>query len=83
MTALQHLQSLQAEGKIATIGLCNFDAIHTDEICASLGPGSIVSNQIQVCTALVSPHTAPLTSADPAPVFAYRHQAAARHGGRM
>lgn len=47
LTALQHLQSLQAEGKIGEIGLCNFDAIHTDEICASLGPGAIVSNQIQ------------------------------------
>ncbi|KIP10959.1 hypothetical protein PHLGIDRAFT_11032 [Phlebiopsis gigantea 11061_1 CR5-6] len=47
LTALQHLQDLQKEGKITAIGLCNFDAIHTDEICASLGPGAIVSNQVQ------------------------------------
>ncbi|KAI0812576.1 NADP-dependent oxidoreductase domain-containing protein [Irpex lacteus] len=47
MTALRHLQDLQAEGKIINIGLCNFDTIRTDEICTSLGPGSIVSNQIQ------------------------------------
>lgn len=36
------------EGKIAAIGLCNFDAIHTDEICTELGPNAIVSNQVQV-----------------------------------
>ncbi|GBE81301.1 Aldo/keto reductase [Sparassis crispa] len=47
LTALRYLQDLQAEGKIATIGLCNFDTIRTDEICTELGPGSIVSNQIQ------------------------------------
>ncbi|KAJ3543813.1 hypothetical protein NM688_g5818 [Phlebia brevispora] len=47
ITALHHLQDLQAEGKIVTIGLCNFDAIRTDEICTELGPGAIVSNQIQ------------------------------------
>lgn len=50
ITALRHLQDLQAEGKVTTIGLCNFDAIRTDEICTELGPGSIVSNQVQVCT---------------------------------
>lgn len=47
LVALQHLQDLKAEGKIGNIGLCNFDTIRTDEICTSLGPGSIVSNQIQ------------------------------------
>ncbi|KAI0093197.1 Aldo/keto reductase [Irpex rosettiformis] len=47
ITALRHMQDLQEEGKIINIGLCNFDTIRTDEICASLGPGSIVSNQIQ------------------------------------
>jgi diketogulonate reductase-like aldo/keto reductase len=57
LTALNHLQELQAEGKIAHIGLCNFDAIHTDEICASLGPGSIVSNQIQVCAHALVRHS--------------------------
>ncbi|KAI0685209.1 Aldo/keto reductase [Cytidiella melzeri] len=45
--ALRHMQDLQTEGKIITIGLCNFDTIRTDEICTSLGTGSIVSNQVQ------------------------------------
>lgn len=49
LTALRHLQDLQQEGRITTLGLCNFDAIRTDEICCQLGPGSIVSNQVQVC----------------------------------
>ena len=48
LTALRHMQDLQREGKIVTIGLCNFDAIRTDEICTELGPGAIVSNQVQV-----------------------------------
>ncbi|KAI0344722.1 Aldo/keto reductase [Trametopsis cervina] len=47
ITALRHMQDLQKEGKIINIGLCNFDAVRTDEICASLGAGAIVSNQIQ------------------------------------
>ncbi|KAI0823304.1 Aldo/keto reductase [Trametes gibbosa] len=46
-TALQHLQDLQHEGKISLIGLCNFDSERTDEICEALGPGSVVSNQVQ------------------------------------
>ncbi|KAF4622886.1 hypothetical protein D9613_002422 [Agrocybe pediades] len=45
--ALGHLLDLKAEGKIAAIGLCNFDAIHTDEICTEFGPNAIVSNQVQ------------------------------------
>lgn len=36
------------EGVISAIGLCNFDTIRTDEICTQLGPGAIVSNQVQV-----------------------------------
>lgn len=48
LTALRQMQVLQREGKIVTIGLCNFDAIRTDEICTELGPGAIVSNQVQV-----------------------------------
>ena len=36
------------EGAISAIGLCNFDTIRTDEICTQLGPGAIVSNQVQV-----------------------------------
>ncbi|KAI0730180.1 Aldo/keto reductase [Fomitopsis betulina] len=47
LTALRHMQDLQREGKIVAIGLCNFDAIRTDEICTELGPGAIVSNQVQ------------------------------------
>jgi hypothetical protein len=49
LMALPHLQDLQSEGLIATIGLSNFDAIRTDEICTQLGPDAIVSNQVQVC----------------------------------
>jgi len=48
ITALQLLQDLQREGLISALGLCNFDAIRMDEICTTLGPHSIVSNQIQV-----------------------------------
>ncbi|EPQ55540.1 Aldo/keto reductase [Gloeophyllum trabeum ATCC 11539] len=47
MTALRHLQDLQREGLICAIGLCNFDSIRSDEICTQLGPGSIMSNQVQ------------------------------------
>ncbi|TFK32755.1 NADP-dependent oxidoreductase domain-containing protein [Crucibulum laeve] len=47
MTALHHLYDLKMEGLISAIGLCNFDTIRTDEICTQLGPGAIVSNQVQ------------------------------------
>ncbi|KAG6332620.1 hypothetical protein ID866_6473 [Astraeus odoratus] len=47
LTALQILQDLQHEGLISAVGLCNFDAVRTDEICTQLGPGFIVSNQVQ------------------------------------
>ncbi|KAF5358766.1 hypothetical protein D9758_008572 [Tetrapyrgos nigripes] len=47
MNALEILHDLQTEGLITAIGLCNFDAIRTDEICTQLGPGVIVSNQVQ------------------------------------
>ncbi|KAH0834306.1 NADP-dependent oxidoreductase domain-containing protein [Lanmaoa asiatica] len=47
LTALQVLQDLQHERLISAVGLCNFDAIRTDEICTQLGPGFIVSNQVQ------------------------------------
>ncbi|KAG6378001.1 NADP-dependent oxidoreductase domain-containing protein [Boletus reticuloceps] len=47
LRALQILQDLQQEGLISAVGLCNFDAIRTDEICTQLGPGFIVSNQVQ------------------------------------
>ncbi|KAI6143383.1 NADP-dependent oxidoreductase domain-containing protein [Pisolithus tinctorius] len=47
LSALQILQDLQHEGLISAVGLCNFDAIRTDEICTQLGPGFIVSNQVQ------------------------------------
>ena len=48
MKALRHLQDLQQEGLITSLGLCNFDTIRTDEICTQLGPGSIVTNQVPV-----------------------------------
>ncbi|KAF9476559.1 Aldo/keto reductase [Pholiota conissans] len=47
ITALNHLLDLKINGAISAIGLCNFDAIRTDEICTELGPGAIVSNQVQ------------------------------------
>ncbi|KAF9021616.1 Aldo/keto reductase [Hymenopellis radicata] len=47
LTALQELEQLRHEGLIAAIGLCNFDSIRTDEICTQLGPGVVVSNQVQ------------------------------------
>ncbi|KXN89078.1 Protein tas [Leucoagaricus sp. SymC.cos] len=47
LDALHHLQTCQREGYIAYIGLCNFDTKRTDEICTLLGPGAIVSNQVQ------------------------------------
>ncbi|KAH7909488.1 NADP-dependent oxidoreductase domain-containing protein [Hygrophoropsis aurantiaca] len=47
INALQILQDLQAEGLIKTVGLCNFDAKRTEQICTTLGPGFIVSNQVQ------------------------------------
>ncbi|KAF8147887.1 NADP-dependent oxidoreductase domain-containing protein [Crassisporium funariophilum] len=47
LTALNHLCDLKEEGIISAIGLCNFDTIRTDEICTQLGPGAIVSNQVQ------------------------------------
>ncbi|KAF5378558.1 hypothetical protein D9615_007030 [Tricholomella constricta] len=47
LTALRILKDLKAEGLISAIGLCNFDAIRTDEICTQLGPGAIASNQVQ------------------------------------
>ncbi|KAG6810585.1 hypothetical protein H0H92_011219 [Tricholoma furcatifolium] len=47
LTALEILRDLKSEGAISAIGLCNFDTIRTDEICTQLGPGVIVSNQVQ------------------------------------
>ncbi|KAG6826418.1 hypothetical protein H0H87_007210, partial [Tephrocybe sp. NHM501043] len=44
----QVLRDLKHEGFICAIGLSNFDAIRTDAICTHLGPGTIVSNQVQV-----------------------------------
>jgi diketogulonate reductase-like aldo/keto reductase len=48
ISALQCLANLKDEGYISAIGLCNFDAVRTDEICTQLGPGVVVSNQVQV-----------------------------------
>ncbi|KAJ7289358.1 NADP-dependent oxidoreductase domain-containing protein [Mycena rebaudengoi] len=47
LTALEVMNDLRTEGYISAIGLCNFDTIRTDEICTQLGPGVIVSNQVQ------------------------------------
>ncbi|KAF8492397.1 Aldo/keto reductase [Russula emetica] len=47
MTSLRYLQDIQRDGHIKALGLVNFDAVRTDEICTQLGPGSIVSNQVQ------------------------------------
>ncbi|KAH6894038.1 aldo/keto reductase [Coprinopsis sp. MPI-PUGE-AT-0042] len=47
LDALCILNDFRREGHIRAIGLCNFDTIHTDEICTQLGPGVVVSNQVQ------------------------------------
>ncbi|KAI0820528.1 Aldo/keto reductase [Trametes gibbosa] len=47
LIALQYLLQLRSQGKIRQIGLCNFDTRRTDEVCTVLGPGCIVSNQVQ------------------------------------
>lgn len=42
---------------VATIGLCNFDAEHTEEACRYIlektGEVGLVSNQVQVCFPVV------------------------------
>lgn len=48
LTAVRHLDALRRKGKIINIGLCNFDALRTEEICNHLGSGVIVTNQVQV-----------------------------------
>lgn len=58
LTAVRHLRDLRRDEKINCLGLCNFDSIRTDEICTDLGPGVIVSNQVQF--SLID--TRPLTS---------------------
>ncbi|KAJ3488951.1 hypothetical protein NLI96_g2502 [Meripilus lineatus] len=55
LTALRHLNDLRHERKISMIGLCNFDSRTTDEICRELGPGVIVSNQVQFSLVDVRP----------------------------
>ncbi|KAF9076351.1 NADP-dependent oxidoreductase domain-containing protein [Rhodocollybia butyracea] len=47
LKALEILHDLKTKGWIATLGLCNFDSIRTDEICTQLGPGVISSTQVQ------------------------------------
>ncbi|KAI0032004.1 Aldo/keto reductase [Vararia minispora EC-137] len=47
LTALQHLVDLRSTGIVRNIGLVNFDAIRTDEICTQLGPGAISTHQVQ------------------------------------
>ncbi|OJT14552.1 Flagellar radial spoke protein 5 [Trametes pubescens] len=47
INALQLLLQLRSEGKIRHLGLCNFDTRRADEVCTVLGPGCIVSNQVQ------------------------------------
>ncbi|OCH86244.1 Aldo/keto reductase [Obba rivulosa] len=47
LTALRALLELRSQGKIRSIGLCNFDSVRTDEICTDLGDGAIISNQVQ------------------------------------
>ena len=65
MTTLRYLQDMQRDGHIKALGLVNFDAVRTDEICTQLGPGSIVSNQVQVC---LSSYKSPLPLQPPSPM---------------
>ncbi|KAJ7281036.1 Aldo keto reductase [Mycena rebaudengoi] len=46
IAALEILCQLQNEGLITAIGLCNFDALRTEEVCTRF-TGLIVSNQVQ------------------------------------
>jgi hypothetical protein len=68
MTALRYLQDMQRDGHINALGLVNFDAVRTDEICTQLGPGSIVSNQVQVCS--LASNKSPLLPLSPSPPLA-------------
>ncbi|KAF7291137.1 Aldo-ket-red domain-containing protein [Mycena indigotica] len=45
ITALEIMAQLRDEGLIANVGLCNFDALRTEEICVRF-PGLVVSNQV-------------------------------------
>lgn len=47
MDALHYLEEIKEAGDITEVGLVNFDAARTDEICTQF-PGLIVSNQVQV-----------------------------------
>jgi len=58
MDALQHLQDIRNDGAIGEVGLVNFDAIRTDEICTQY-PGLVVSNQVQVSVALRNQESRP------------------------
>ena len=51
---LQHLHALQCppNNLITILGIVKFDSVRMDEICTALGPGVIVSNQIQVISSL-------------------------------
>lgn len=84
ITALQHLHALQNPSNklINALGLCNFDSARTDEICTALGPGVIVSNQIQVlppaCYYQITVHLCL-----PPPVLSDRYSSPACHGRYM
>ncbi|KAK7017682.1 NADP-dependent oxidoreductase domain-containing protein [Favolaschia claudopus] len=45
LKAIEIMMQLKARGLIRNIGLCNFDAVRTNEICSRF-PAAIVSNQI-------------------------------------
>ncbi|KAJ6532895.1 Aldo keto reductase [Mycena vulgaris] len=69
IAALEILSKLQTQGLIAAIGLCNFDAPRTDEICARF-PGMIVSNQV------------PLSLIDPRALYALA-DVCTKHGVKL
>ena len=83
LEALGHLADLKAEGTIRALGLCNFDSIRTDEICAQLGRGVIVSNQIQVTSLRTDPSSRRIDPFHLFVVLADRHETPTWYGTCM
>ena len=50
LNVFQHLIDIKRDGqlKIRALGLVNFDSRRVDEICQAIGPGELVTNQVQV-----------------------------------
>ena len=51
LNVFRHLIDIKRDGQleIRALGLVNFDSRRVDEICEAIGPGELVTNQVQVC----------------------------------